>query len=560
MEIIDQKTKKIMEECKSRARDAGLKFDNETLEYLVTNADLIELDSKIMVPTLYDYWAQNVHVIQEKGIYDIQHNNQYETVINTRPAISLYNTNNPDWLNTMIFYHVIAHIDFFQNNIFFKDTWNYDFCSKALVGKRAIANMRSEHGRWVDYIIEFTKGIDNLVGYYPKIDELSSADERRLPKKLEFYFEDFLQGIAKAGTHKYLEEIERYNTIKKQFSSEPEKVDSIFFADVMKAHPEFEVLFKKEKENQGEKRKKGDLIQYIQDNSEFLNKKENIWMKEVMQIVKDTSMYFQPQLRTKILNEAWASYWHHKLFLKDERRKTHEVDYSVMNAKVTSLPEIGINPYALGLRLLNHIEDLADKGKISYEFERLRDVEARKKYDKETGKGLEFLFKVRENFNDFMLINSFVDQDFVDRHRLFVAGRRLTFSQRTGQVVWQAYIKSRDAEKYKEMLVKKLYHPPHITFGRTKKSDENVLYLLHHFEGKELIKEYIPMTMIGLEFLWGETVRLVTHEVNQESMEGIMAEMDFNAIIDEDELRKMLKYDRVAYVIKDRKFGKEIVK
>ncbi len=37
MQLIDQHTKKIMEECKERARDAGLKFDDETLEYIVTN-------------------------------------------------------------------------------------------------------------------------------------------------------------------------------------------------------------------------------------------------------------------------------------------------------------------------------------------------------------------------------------------------------------------------------------------------------------------------------------------------------------------------------------------
>ena len=43
MKLIDQKTKKIMEECKERARDSGLKFDGESLEYIVTNKDLMEL-------------------------------------------------------------------------------------------------------------------------------------------------------------------------------------------------------------------------------------------------------------------------------------------------------------------------------------------------------------------------------------------------------------------------------------------------------------------------------------------------------------------------------------
>jgi len=46
MELINQHTKAIMEECKMRARDAGLQFANETLEYIVTNRNMVELSSK----------------------------------------------------------------------------------------------------------------------------------------------------------------------------------------------------------------------------------------------------------------------------------------------------------------------------------------------------------------------------------------------------------------------------------------------------------------------------------------------------------------------------------
>ena len=40
MQLIDQHAKAIMEGCKERARDAGLRFDDESLEYVVTNRDL----------------------------------------------------------------------------------------------------------------------------------------------------------------------------------------------------------------------------------------------------------------------------------------------------------------------------------------------------------------------------------------------------------------------------------------------------------------------------------------------------------------------------------------
>jgi hypothetical protein len=52
MELINQHTKKIMEGCKERAQGEGLKFSQETLEYIVTNRDLLELSPKGMIPTL----------------------------------------------------------------------------------------------------------------------------------------------------------------------------------------------------------------------------------------------------------------------------------------------------------------------------------------------------------------------------------------------------------------------------------------------------------------------------------------------------------------------------
>ena len=48
----------------------------------------------------------------------------------------------------------------------FKDTWSDDFTGQALADKRLIEKLRSENGRWVDYVIEFSRAINNLVGYY----------------------------------------------------------------------------------------------------------------------------------------------------------------------------------------------------------------------------------------------------------------------------------------------------------------------------------------------------------------------------------------------------------
>jgi len=540
MEIIDQHTKKIMEGCKERALAVGLRFEEESLEYIVTNRDLLELTPKVMIPTLYDYWVHDVEVLKEKGRYELYPSNPYETVINTRPAISYYNDNNPDWMNVMIFYHVLGHIDFFQNNLYFRHTWDYDFTGRALSDKRLIAALRSEKGRWVDYIIEFTRGIDNLVGYHHELSQLDRPPIINGSKRLNYFFDVFLQDVRKVRVSEYIKEIERYNSC---IRNEGRRGMKTFFAEVTKTHPEFDTLFKKSLKEK--KNTKPDLIQYLSENSDFLNKEKNSWMKSVMEVVRNTSVFFQPQIRTKIMNEGWASYWHEKLFLQDDRIRGHEVDFARTHAGVTSLPRVGLNPYALGMRLFYFIEDLGNKGKYATRFRKLLDADQRERFDAHEAKGQEFIFKVRESLCDFTFINTFVDQDFVNHNELFVAGKRLN----RDRMVWEFYVKSRKAEDYRQMLLNGLYHPPHITIDGQKR-DGNVLYLVHHFEGKPLVKDFVANTLLGIEFLWGGTVKLETSEVI--ATQGAVSQQEEPGPAD-------IRWERVVYTMKDRKLAREVI-
>jgi len=546
MELINQHTKKIMEGCKERAKAAGLRFQDESLEYIVTNRDLLELSPKLMIPTLYDYWVHDVEVLKEKGKYELYPSNPYETVINTRPAISFYNDNNPDWLNVMIFYHVLGHIDFFQNNIYFQHTWDYDFTGQALSDKRLISRLRAEKNKWVDYVIEFARGIDNLVGYHKELSQKNSTLGNGQSKRLNFYFDIFLQTVLKVRVDAYVKEVERYNRCMHENGAMGE---DLFFAEIKHKHPEFEALFQKSLTDKPGERQ--DLTQFLLEHSDFLNKEENRWMQSVIQVVRKTSLFFQPQIRTKIMNEGWASYWHEQLFLQDERIKGHEVDFARVNAAVTSLPRVGLNPYALGMRLFAEIEEMADKGRYDFNFERLLDAEARKKYDTATGQGRAFIFHVREHFCDAMYISTFLTQEFMDRHNLFVAGKRLN----KRKMVWEYYIRSRDASAYRQMIQESLYHPPHITV-KENNSESRELYLVHHFEGKPLVQEFIANTMMGIEYLWGKPVMLETSEVvSREKQPPDTPASSRPGAADESQI----VWRRVLYTMKDRKLSKREV-
>lgn len=520
-----------MEHCKERARDAGLRFDADTLEYVVTNRDMLELSPKVMIPTLYDYWVHDVEILKEIGKYKISPANPYETVINSRPAISFYNDNNPDWLNVMIFYHVLAHIDFFQNNKLFERTWHDDFVGQALADKRLINQLRTEQGRWVDYVLEFSRAINNLNGYFSELFSTNLNQEMVLPSRLDFYFGNFLQHIAHVPESEIYKEVARYNALLAE--NEP-IAEGIFFSELKNKYPEFQAKYNLHIQKQSDSPKRLDVMEFIRDNSPFLRKESNQWMKSVMTVVRNTAIYFEPQIRTKIINEGWASYWHDTLFRADERIRGHEVEYARINAYVTSVSRAGLNPYAIGLRLVQYVEDLANKGKIDYRFQRLLDSETRQSYDQNTQKGREAIFALRRNFSDFMLIKTFTSQDFVDEHDLFVLGQKFDAQRQ----VHQYYIKSRRAEDYQNMLIDSLYHPPHISVDIESTDDDNIR-LIHHFEGKELIRDFIGNTMLGIEFLWGGSVELDTFElVPTKSAKPSFRKVRY--FMEDKQLRKML--------------------
>jgi stage V sporulation protein R len=429
---------------------------------------------------------------------------------------------------------VLAHIDFFQNNLLFENTWNDDFVGLALADKRLIENLRSEHGRWVDYVIEFSRSIDNITGYFRGLPKRQQQGKKQ-SSKLNFYFEKFLQEIIKAPQHQIFKEIDRFNNINQANS---EIAESAFFSEVRVKYPEFQAKFENYTSEEPES---ADIMDFICKHSSFLKKEQNRWMQSVMTIIRNTSLYFAPQMRSKIMNEGWASYWHDELFRSDKRIKGHEVDFARVNAGVTAISRVGLNPYAIGMRLIQHVEDLAEKGKINYDFQKQDNAIDRENYNKKTGKGKEAIFELRKNFSDFMLLNTFVDQDFMNKHDLFVVGKRV--NEEKG--VYEYYIKSKRAEDYKNMMIDSLYHPPLIKVD-TKKTTEENLYLVHVFEGKQIYKPYIPDTMLGIEFLWGGQVQLESTEIVREENGS-------------EEENSGLTYRKVLYTMEDKKIEKTIL-
>ncbi len=547
MKLLDQRTKGLMEDCKKRAKDNGLKFDDTTLEYIVSNHELNVLEPKIGIPTQYDYWVDDVGIIKKKKMYSVLPGNANELALNTRPAVSLYNVDNPDWMNVMIFYHVLGHFDFFQNNQAFSHTWGYDFMQKALAGKRVMRNLRKEHGRWADYAIEWSRNIDNLVRLG---DNTPEEEITGLSARARYYFDVFLPEVVEAPVSKLAEELDRYSKITSEEDGRSEaELDDSFFGTIEDKHPEFPEMFKTHLEVS--ERPAEDLMRFIEKNSDKLKREENAWMKKVMKVVRDTSLYFKPQGQTKIMNEGWASFWHERLFMEDPISRGNEAKYAAFNAKVVSHRIGQPNPYAIGKTLLEHIMANADKGRTGLEYQMLKDLEARRSFDDGSGQGLDFIREVMKLYDDRRFIREFLDQDYMDKEKLWVIGQKYNPEKN----VIEYYRKSRNAEDFRDMLKNYMYHRPEIKYDVEDLSWEfgsdcaKTLMLDHVFEGKPLKQEYIYRTLLGIECLWGAPVVLETtvpdNETSQKKyIEHMMDGGDPNDFVPD--------FKRYVYGIRDR--------
>jgi stage V sporulation protein R len=51
------------------------------------------------------------------------------------------------------------------------------------------------------------------------------------------------------------------------------------------------------------------LLYFIEKNAPLLEP----WQREIVRIVRKIAQYFYPQRQTQVMNEGWATFWHHRL-------------------------------------------------------------------------------------------------------------------------------------------------------------------------------------------------------------------------------------------------------
>ena len=109
------------------------------------------------------------------------------------------------------------------------------------------------------------------------------------------------------------------------------------------------------------------------------------------------------------------------------------------------------------------------------------------------------------------------------------------------------------------MILNGLYHPPHITVDPDRGAN-NSLYLVHHFEDKPLVKDYIANTMMGIEYLWGGPIKLETSEVVSTNGQGTRSLFPrYPQTTEEPTKETEVKWQRILYTMENRTLSKQSI-
>jgi stage V sporulation protein R len=253
----------------------GFGLDFYPMRYEICPADIIYTFGAYGMPTRFSHWSFGKQFYKMKLQYDFGLSKIYELVINSNPCYAFLLDSNALIQNKLIVAHVLAHCDFFKNNVRFQNTKRDMVESMAATAERIrqyeIQYGKSEVEKFLDAVLAIDEHIDPSL-MRPKLTwNVDDEDEEEDDTPPATQYDD-LWNLDKKADPK-----EKSHT-KKKFPPRPEK----------------------------------DLLLFIESYSRELEE----WQRDILTMMREEMLYFWPQLETKIMNEGWASY------LKDVKKKS----------------------------------------------------------------------------------------------------------------------------------------------------------------------------------------------------------------------------------------------
>ncbi|CAH0117795.1 MULTISPECIES: SpoVR family protein [unclassified Paenibacillus] len=436
----------------------GFGLDYYPMRYEICPADIIYTFGAYGMPTRFSHWSFGKTFHKLKMQYDFGLSKIYELVINNNPCYAFLLDGNSLIQNKLIVAHVLAHCDFFKNNVRFSASNRNMVESMAATAER-ISRYEIEHG--TEAVEKF---IDAVLAIQEHIDP-GLIKPQRLDKK------------------RYTDLLLKQQKERAQQGKEQGEYDDLWNLDDLGHFPS---AGSKERHFPPEPEK--DLVWFIQEFSTVLED----WQRDIMSMLREEMLYFWPQLETKIMNEGWASYWHQRIIRELDLTSEETVEFAKLNASVVQPSTRSLNPYYLGLKIF---EDIERRWEHPTE-------EEREKLGRKPGQGRAKIFEVREFDSDLSFIRNYLTKKLTEELDLYVfekKGSEWKITDKTWENIRDQLVYSRVNGGFPYIVVQ---NGDHLRNGE--------LYLLHRFEGIELDLKYVERTLPYVYHLWGKTVHLET--------------------------------------------------
>jgi stage V sporulation protein R len=453
--------------CGQHAQRYGLDVFPNQME-VITSEQMLDCYVSSGLPVNYGHWSFGKQFLIESGKYQSGQNAlAYEIVINTNPCIAFLMEGNSLAMQTLVIPHACyGHNSFSKGNYLFKQWTQPDAVLDYMIFAR-------------NYVADCEErfGLDRVEQTLDALHALrdQGLDKYKRPRKLDTRKERAEQAKRLLTAQENMRQAE-------YFSVTPHLPKASSTEAVFPESPEENLLY------------------FIEKHAPKLEP----WQRELARIVRKIAQYFYPQRQTQVMNEGWATFWHHRLI--NDMYDAGQIDQGILleclhsHTNVIRQPEYTrMNPYALGFAAWNEIKRVCEKP-TDEDREYLPDI---------AGKDwLETFHDIMQNYRDESFLLQFVTPKLVRDFRLMHIQTRegqdhWTVSNTAGPEGFKS-IRSQLAAQYR--LETWMPEISVVRYGRD--SDRKLLLQYQSYQGRSLVEEQTVQTLKHLRTLWGFDVRL----------------------------------------------------
>ena len=423
------------EKIEEKAKELGLDYYPQEFEIVGFN-EMIGYEAYVGMPSRYPHWSFGKSYEKNKTLYSYNLTGlPYEMVINSNPCLAYLMRENTLLLQILTMAHVYGHNDFFKNNRLFKERTR---ASNAL-------EMFKVDGQIIrDYInspgIGYEK-VERILDSSHAIRYNIGANTNGKARNQEKIKKDLLDDYERAKDRRGPLDVDVPCNL-----PDLEKIPLEPYDDVV-----------------------GFILEY--------GKLEE-WEKDIVKVVKRETEYFMPQIETKTMNEGWASYFHYTILKNLELPESLHFEFLKRHNDVVAPVVGGLNPYYLGFKIFEDLENKYGRQKIFEAREVERDSSFLRRYlTKDLCMELNLFQYSKKNFD-------FEIEEVSDEDGWRVIRDNLSLSSGVGSI---PYIRVIDLNK-----------------------KDNTLTLEHVYDGRELELVYAKETLKHLQSLWGGKVSIIT--------------------------------------------------